>query len=964
MKRRLLFLAVMLTTILGLTNTASALNSYAYGLKSQVVDGKISITYSVNESALNGAIIFTNGTETETIDLTADDVTTGEHSKVVSLTKFSKGDKLTWSVKVTGNVVKEATENSKFYQFYHPAGVVVDNNYESPYYGRIYATECMPAPAKDKYHSYQQGQGVYAFDPQLKPIENAAGKYVFTGGISFQTKFANAKTSYDPYRLALSEDGRLFVSGQNTNGTVLWEINPDDLNAKFTPIISGTADETTYELKDAEGNFVAAPNVGMDVMGKGKDLKVVMLSTNVTGLGLGQTGFRTDVYNIGEGSTTPNPVEGLSHKYALVYANTSVIFDGEGGYWFLSNRAKATEKEPTLVHISKDGVEDYIENADQNRAGGGGIALCPDKKHLAIGCPGKTIKIYEVSKDEAGKPVLTETLSFASNMGTNVKDIAWDNADNLYLVGNSGEYLKVFALPRENGDVTTPAASKYEIEMPFAMSSTLGTAKKGDNVTVNGLVTALCSRGFILTDNSGSILVYFASGFDATKYKIGDQIALTGMVSSYNKGLQIASTDATFTVEGNQAYTYPTPKVMDGEAFDNALTRTTDELAEYAQFAGEVTISGNYINIAVDGAETAQGSVYMATTAQKAMFTNGKEYTVKGYFISISGKKYVNFVVTEAEEYKEPELYVMGQIEGTGYVATVDKGQKMTNEGNGKYTATIKVAEAEGSKNPGSISFSTKLGASDADIEATLPYILGAEYQGKPLAQGVNPAALTKGVNNTFELAAGSYTLTVDLNALTVSVASPDFKGVYIVGQAEETEYRYAPTMGIELKKDEADGLYKGTATFASSATAEEGSKAFFGLSINIGSDEYDWTTFGANTYGPATGNTQLENETATSFTKGTNSFTVVKGKYDVIVDWDNQKVTVKGNGMTGVDDTELAGVKVIGGYNTITVVGEAQNVAIYNTNGALVSKAREANVAAGIYLVVVDGKTFKVAVK
>ncbi len=187
-------------------------------------------------------------------------------------------------------------------------------------------------------------------------------------------------------------------------------------------------------------------------------------------------------------------------------------------------------------------------------------------------------------------------------------------------------------------------------EPGFVMTSVLGTATVGANVEVKGLVTAICGRGFILTDNSGSILVYYSSGFDATAYSVGDQVEVAGEVSSYNKGLQITGTSATVNKIGNQAYSYPAAKTLDGAAFDNLLTITDDQLAVYAQFVGTASISGNYYNFTVDGAETAKGSLYQATDAQKALFEDGKTYTVSGYLVSISGGKYANFVPTTAVE--------------------------------------------------------------------------------------------------------------------------------------------------------------------------------------------------------------------------------------------------------------------------------------------------------------------------
>lgn len=186
----------------------------------------------------------------------------------------------------------------------------------------------------------------------------------------------------------------------------------------------------------------------------------------------------------------------------------------------------------------------------------------------------------------------------------------------------------------------------------YEMTSALGSVAVGSNVTVKGLVTAICGRGFILTDNSGSILVYYASGFDATAYKVGDQVDVTGEVSAYNKGFQITGTTATVTVTGNQAYSYPSAKVLDGKACDALLGITDNQLAVFAQFTGKVTISGNFYNFTIDGAETAIGSLYQATDEQKALFENDKTYTVTGYFTSISGGKYVNFVPTAAVEAK------------------------------------------------------------------------------------------------------------------------------------------------------------------------------------------------------------------------------------------------------------------------------------------------------------------------
>lgn len=168
----------------------------------------------------------------------------------------------------------------------------------------------------------------------------------------------------------------------------------------------------------------------------------------------------------------------------------------------------------------------------------------------------------------------------------------------------------------------------------------------GDDIKVNGVVTAICQQGYMITDNSATVLVYMGSSFDPASRAIGEQLTVEGTVGAYNKGLQITGSTATVTVVGTQEVKYPAPVVYDGAKLQASLARTGNEVAIYAQIKGKAVVTDRNINILVDGAETAQGSVYQGTAAQKAAFVNDAEVTLTGYYISISGGKYCNFVVT------------------------------------------------------------------------------------------------------------------------------------------------------------------------------------------------------------------------------------------------------------------------------------------------------------------------------
>lgn len=183
-------------------------------------------------------------------------------------------------------------------------------------------------------------------------------------------------------------------------------------------------------------------------------------------------------------------------------------------------------------------------------------------------------------------------------------------------------------------------------EPGFVMSDVIGTLASGDMATINGVVTAKSTNGMIVTDNGGSIFAYYGNSFDYAAYNIGDQIVVNAEVGAYNKGLQLTGSTATVDVVGHEDYVYPAPKVYTGADLDAALARTDNEPAVYGQISGSVVVSGNNININVEGAETAKGGAYYAPDEFKNLLTDGAEVTMTGYFIAIAGGRYCNFVVT------------------------------------------------------------------------------------------------------------------------------------------------------------------------------------------------------------------------------------------------------------------------------------------------------------------------------
>lgn len=213
---------------------------------------------------------------------------------------------------------------------------------------------------------------------------------------------------------------------------------------------------------------------------------------------------------------------------------------------------------------------------------------------------------------------------------------------------DTGEYVVVTYNNSDTDPVFAPVAAEK-----FELSNTIKDAKSGDAITIKGVVTAVDARGFVVSDNSGSIL-YYVSPYSGD-YAIGDCLEISGTVSAYNYGLQLGA-DADIKKVANVVadYTYPAPKVYDGPAMDAAIQVAEDFGAIYCQVTGTVSVSGNYYNLIVDGTTQAQGSFYQLTDDQKAMLADGETYTITGYFVSVSksggAPKFFNIIPTAVEK--------------------------------------------------------------------------------------------------------------------------------------------------------------------------------------------------------------------------------------------------------------------------------------------------------------------------
>ncbi len=225
-----------------------------------------------------------------------------------------------------------------------------------------------------------------------------------------------------------------------------------------------------------------------------------------------------------------------------------------------------------------------------------------------------------------------------------------------YTIGtSSGKYVNTMATKVETVEDTE------EPEEPATVSTIAQVLEAGaGEATVKGTIIATYSRGFLVNDATGTILVYLGSD---KGHKEGDVVTVSGTTSIYGGLLQFGA-GSTVEASGTETVSHPTPATLTGAALDEYLAAPT---IKYVEYTGTLTINGNYYNVAVEGATTAIASIQYPKEGVVSA-TTGSIVKVTGYTIGTSSGKYVNTMATkvetveDTEEPEEPAGPVVGSV--------------------------------------------------------------------------------------------------------------------------------------------------------------------------------------------------------------------------------------------------------------------------------------------------------------
>ena len=236
------------------------------------------------------------------------------------------------------------------------------------------------------------------------------------------------------------------------------------------------------------------------------------------------------------------------------------------------------------------------------------------------------------------------------------------------------------------------------------------------------LVTGVTLKSYVITDATGSILVFAK---EDPKVKVGDKINVTGTTGKHNGLMQITTPTATVVSSGN-AVSYPAPlELTEAKMKEDAPTAVT-----YVSFTGTVKKSGNFYNIFV-GSYTAKDLSCSYYTGNMEGFV-GSDIKVEGWYVG--GNPHYQVVATKVEEVASdtPKFSVSTE---TLTAKAADKSVSFDVRGNVKWAvasdnAAYKVSPESGDGN-GTVTVSFAENTTDKDVTVKLTVSTTAEVATK-----------------------------------------------------------------------------------------------------------------------------------------------------------------------------------------------------------------------------------------
>ena len=466
---------------------AIAPRAWAYDLK--VVEDGDNYKFTFNATAAGSATLLFADIDGNPVAPTSWDgglVNAGNNTILVEKAAFTENKDVYWSVKMDGEAIpaiSEITDQSRgIYDFYNMMGVVVDNDPNSDYFGKIYIQQSYEYPGSGNTveRNKTQKAGIFIYDQELKELNPTNVGYQPTMPAGF-TAIGKSRESFK--RLAINPTNGNLVFGNNIAGEgSVWTIGRDNLTEAPTNIIAGVA----------EINRVNA--ICYDEHG------TLYVLANIT---TGANAYK--LYRFADGVQEELTIDGANKIF--VDSDLAMTSDGRGGLWIAQRRGGIQEaKILSHMNIAEKKVDFAIEAGQDYSDWFAGncyraaVAYNANENLLAVQGASK-ILLFKVSYDAStGAPSISKYLQ-VSPVGGSIDGLAFDYAGDLYTVNSGSEKFQKFTLPTTDNICTVPAPSSQKLVLGTqcevtvtindpAMGSVEGAGQYEKGVTVELEATA------------------------------------------------------------------------------------------------------------------------------------------------------------------------------------------------------------------------------------------------------------------------------------------------------------------------------------------------------------------------------------------------------------------------------------------------------------------------------------------
>ena len=497
-------------------------------------------------------------------------VNAGANTVLVAKAAFTENKDVYWSVKIDGEAIpaiSEITDQSRgIYDFYNMMGVVVDNDPNSDYFGKIYIQQSFEYTSGTTVERNKtQKAGIFIYDQGLNELNPTNEGYKPTMPAGY-TAIGKSRESFK--RLAINPTNGNLVFGNNISGEgSVWTIGRDNLTAEATNIIEGVTgiDKVNAICYDENGSLYVLANI-------------------TTG------SAKYNLYKFTAGVQTELTLGGAK---VFVDADVAMTSDGRGGLWIAQRRGGITQYSIlSHINVAEDKVDFVLDSSADYATWFSGncyrAAIAYNAAESIVAVQGASkILLFKVSYDAStGAPSIDKYLQ-VSPVGTSVDGLAFDYAGDLYTVNSGSEKFQKFTLPTDENICTVPAPSSQKLVLGTqcevtvtvndpAMGSVEGAGiyEKGTEVTLTP--NPVAHHRFVNWTG------YMTSTDNPLKFTIEGDVALTANFEATPQWTitVTANDDSMGTVSGGGTY---------DEGAEVTITATPNATYRFVKWSDDVT---------------------------------------------------------------------------------------------------------------------------------------------------------------------------------------------------------------------------------------------------------------------------------------------------------------------------------------------------------------------------------------